>query len=332
MKAWMILLTSLLLLGCAGVQAPALNGQAAFDDALFAPLQPTPDAQAALALTPAMQRFLAERVAPQVWRKGPQQALLEALATPGDLLLEYDSAYTRTAGEAFAARRGNCLSLVLMTAALARELGLSVRFQEVLGTPLIEHQGGFTFVVGHVNLALGAPLERARSAFDSALVVDFLPGQDLRRQQWRLIDEHRVLAMFMNNRAAEELAQGDAPAAYAWLRGAFAQDPGYAPLFNTLGVLYRRQGTFGQAERALRTALALDPQDMHVVANLDVLQRLQVARDHHRQAVAAAAGGDLAQAQAQLTQALAASSGTGEQSRYAAKLAWLKSLGATRAH
>lgn len=331
MKVWIALLMSLLLLGCAGVQPPLPPGQAVFDDALFAPLLPLPDAQAVLALTPAMQRYLAERVVPQVRRKGAQKALLEALATPGELLLEYDSAQTRTASETFTARRGNCLSLVLMTAALARELGLSVRLQEVLGAPLFERQGEFTFVVGHVNLALGARLERARSAYDAALVVDFLPGQDLRRQQWRLIDERRVLAMFMNNRAAEELARGDAPAAYAWLRGAHAQDPGFAPLFNTLGVLYRGRGALAQAERALRTALALDPQDEHAAANLAVLQRLRVAGRHHEQAVDAAAGGDLVQARLQLAQALAASRGTAEQTRYAAKLAWLKASAARAA-
>ena len=38
---------------------------------------------------------------------------------------------TRNAAEAFDARSGNCLSLVIMTAAFAKELGLPVRYQNV---------------------------------------------------------------------------------------------------------------------------------------------------------------------------------------------------------
>ena len=60
-------------------------------------------------------------------------ALLEALYTQGELRLEYDARRTRTAAEAFDARMGNCLSLVIMTAAFATEMQLQVRFQDVLG-------------------------------------------------------------------------------------------------------------------------------------------------------------------------------------------------------
>jgi transglutaminase-like putative cysteine protease len=46
-------------------------------------------------------------------------------------MLEYDAEETLNASEAFDRKSGNCLSLVLMTAAMARELGLDVRFQNV---------------------------------------------------------------------------------------------------------------------------------------------------------------------------------------------------------
>lgn len=324
MRAWIALLGCICMLGCSAVEPRVLPGPEVFDDALFAPLPALPEADAALALTPVMQRYLAEAVTPHARRQGPRQALLAALATRGELLLEYDAVRTRSAGEAFDARRGNCLSLVLMTAALARELGLAVRFQEVLSTPVVERDGEFTFVIGHINLALGPRLGQGGVLHDAWLVVDFLPGQDLQRQTWRAIDERRVRAMFMNNRAAEELAQGRTHTAYAWLRGAQAQDPKFAPLYNTLGVLYRRHGALPQAERALQAALALDPQDAHVADNLAVLQRLSAAGQHHRLALDAAAAGDLAQARQELTQAMTASQGTEQQRRYAAKLAALQ--------
>ncbi|MCZ2442095.1 MAG: hypothetical protein LC119_18255 [Burkholderiales bacterium] len=271
MKTWIALLTSLLLLGCAAPEPHGLRAEAAFDDALFAPLPPVPDARALFAVSPAMRRYLDERVRPRAHRGGSRQALLQALSTPGELRLDYDGFPTRTAAEAFEARRGNCLSLVLMTAALAGELGLPVRLHEVRVAASVEQVAELRFIIGHVNLGLGG----APGAAERWLIVDFLPGQDLRRQQRRVIDERRVAAMFMNNRAAEELVQGRARDAYAWLRGAHAQDARFAPLYNTLGVLYRRHGALAQAERALRTALALDPLDPHARANLDQLLQLQ---------------------------------------------------------
>jgi hypothetical protein len=271
MTRCLLLLLSLLLAGCAAAPLPAPpDTRAVFDDTLFPPPEGVPDARALFELTPAMRQHLVERIEPRVRHQGPARALLEALYTDGDLRLEYESLHTRTAAQAFQERRGNCLSLVLMTAAFARELGLPVRFHEVLGAPAVEHEGVLTFVVGHVNLALGEG-PRGRATGDAWLVVDFLPGQDLARQQRRVVDERRIAAMFMNNRAAEALALGRLHEAHAWLRGAHAQDPGYAPLYNTLGVVYRQRGAWAQAGRALRMALTLDPSNAHAAGNLAAL-------------------------------------------------------------
>lgn len=327
MMRWIALLMTLLLLGCATVDPlPAGRGEAVFHDALFVPPARPPDAHELFSATPAMRRYIAERIEPQVRRRGAQRGLLDALYTEGELRLEYDAVRTRTAAEAFDARRGNCLSLVLMTAAFAREMGLAVRFHEVLGTPVVERNGVLTFVVGHVNLALGEGLRdgRTRSAHDHWLVVDFLPGQDLERQQRRTIDERRIAAMFMNNRAAEELAMGRLDEAYWWLRGAHAQDPGFANLYNTLGVVYRQHGAPALAEQAMQLAQALDPGNEHVAGNLAALRQSALAEGHHRLAVDAATRGDLPLARQHLQQAASVSADDAQRARYAAKLRSLK--------
>src|SRR3546814_9694850 len=64
------------------------------------------------------------------------------------------SAFTRNAAEAFAAHTGNCMSLVVLTAAMADELGLDVQFQEVLGDPTMSRNGDLLFYNGHVNVVL----------------------------------------------------------------------------------------------------------------------------------------------------------------------------------
>lgn len=276
MKHWIAcLIWALLLPGCASVEPMARPDLDVFRDALFQAPSQAPDVGDLFVLTPAMRRYLDERIAPQVRRKGAHRALLDALYTQGELRLEYDAARTRTAGEAFDARRGNCLSLVIMTAVFARELGLDVRFQEVLEAPAIEAGDGLTFVVGHVNLVLidGLPQLRGGQGGRGWTTVDFLPGQDLTRQRTREVDQRRITAHFMNNRAAEELVKGRSSDAYWWLRAAAATDPGYSKLYNTLGVIYRQRGALPEAERALVAARALDPADEHVAGNLTGLRQ-----------------------------------------------------------
>lgn len=269
------LLLTLLLTGCATPTAVAPPDDSVFNDRLFSAAAQPPDVSQLFALSPAMRRYLVERIEPQVSRKGAPAALVDALYTQGELRLDYDAERTRNAAEAFEARKGNCLSLVIMTAAFAREMGLTVRFRDVLDRPAIESNGELIFVVGHVNLALSSGITTVRPGQmeQGWLLVDFLPGQDLRRQNTREVEEPRIRAQYMNNRAAEELSLGRVDEAYWWLRGAWAQDPGFANLYNTLGVVYRHRGALAEAERALQVALRLDPGNEHVAGNLASLQQ-----------------------------------------------------------
>jgi len=78
------------------------------------------------AVSPEMRRYVATGIANDVRIRGPQQGLFDALYSRNQLQLEYESTMTRNAAQAYAARAGNCLSLVIMTAAFAKEMGLKV--------------------------------------------------------------------------------------------------------------------------------------------------------------------------------------------------------------
>ena len=70
-----------------------------------------------------------------------------------------------------------------------------------------------------------------------------------------------VVAMFMNNRAAEHLTARQHDAAGAWARAAVLQEPGFLAAVNTLAIVCLRSGHLPEAEAALRHVLARAPND-----------------------------------------------------------------------
>src|SRR5690242_6212082 len=225
-----------------------------FNDALFAPPSERINAADVFALSDAMRRYAHDELL--MSRKGPRQALIDVM-TQGDLRLEYDSARTRTAAQAFEARAGNCLSLVILTAALAKEVELSVQYNRALVADLWSRTGNVYFLNGHVNITLGKRFRDPPASYDSAayMTVDFLPAHDLRGLRREPLDEATIVAMFMNNRAAEALVSGRLDDAYWWARAAMQASPGFMGGYNTLGVIYVRRGELALAERLFRRVL-----------------------------------------------------------------------------
>ncbi|NGY04835.1 hypothetical protein [Solimonas terrae] len=217
------------------------------------------------AVSPAMRDFLEQEVPKYMRRDGPARGLYEAMRTR--LHIDYDAAVTRTAAETFDIRAGNCLSLVILTAALAKPLDIDVRYRFVPRVRTWTRTQGMLLQNGHVNIELS---RRTDTVIAPAIVVDFVPTEDLQAQLVREIDERTVLAMYMNNRAAETLAAGDAGAAYWWARAAIHAAPDYAASYNTLGVSYLQHGDPQLAERVFRYQLVGAPDDTMLLSNLVV--------------------------------------------------------------
>lgn len=262
--------------GCATAPLPPAVPPTLFEDSLFAPPPAPVSAEAVFAMSPAMQAYAERHLAPLLRQADPRRALIEVMYQRSGLQLSYDATRTRSAAEAFEAREGNCLSLVIMTGAFARWLELPVSFQAVLTDETYSRSGSLTVASHHVNLVLNPPPIRPavmRSTEDS-LTVDFLPADELRGQRTRALEQHTIVAMYFNNRAAESLALGQVDQAYWLAREALRQDPGYVNAANTLGVIYLRAGHAAQAERALRHVIAQDRAAVNALSNLlPLLQR-----------------------------------------------------------
>lgn len=345
-------LTALLLcaaLAACGSPPHAPAGSGLLHDQLFAASDAAAEAADVFALSDEMKGYAAAHLQFGPEQRDPRRALIEALYAQRQLGLRYDASVTRNAAQAFSARAGNCLSLVIMTAAFAKHLGLPVSYRSVKAETFYTREGDLTMASGHVNLVLDrlAPLPQTATrlahapAAHEAMLVDFLPPQELRGTHSVALSERTILAMFMNNRAAEALNEGRLDDSYAWARAAVRQDPDFSAAVNTLGVVYLRAGHRPQAEAALRAVLAQDADNVAALSNLvrlvqhdgreaearqmgERLARLQPYAPFHffdlgREAMA---GGDYAGAQKLFDRELARQPLQHEVRFWAAKAAW----------
>ena len=270
--------------GCATAPVDETNASL-FHDALFAPPSEPVNPARVFALSDEMRRYVRETIAQDFEAKGRQKALFDALYSKNQLRLEYDSALTRTAAQAFAARAGNCLSLAIMTAAFAKDLGLTVRYQRIFADESWSRNADMYFASGHVNITLGHKNGDPRVLFAerNLLTIDFIPLTDSQALRSYEVDERTIVAMYMNNRAAELLAKGRLDDAYWHAREAIEQDPRFVTAVNTLGVIYRRHDNLAQAEAVLRYALSREPANANTMSNLALvlqdLGRTAEARD-----------------------------------------------------
>ena len=153
MKCRAVLILFLLLADCAS--APnAQDPTSFFNDHLFAAPSASVNNSDIFALSDDMRIYMNGHIGPQLHGGDPRRALFDALYSSKQLKLEYDSTMTRNAAQAFAAKSGNCLSLVILTAAFARQLGLPVQYQSVFSNQAVSRKDDIIYVSGHVNLSL----------------------------------------------------------------------------------------------------------------------------------------------------------------------------------
>ena len=144
-----------------------------------------------------------------------------------------------------------------------------ITYQSAFLEESLGRSGDIHFFIGHVNLTLG----RHRAYFalgrdESDLTIDFLAPYEIRGLRTRVVREETIVAMYMNNRAAELFARGEVNEAYWWARAAIEQDPGFLSSYNTLGVIYKRHGNPAEAEKVLAHALEREPANTRVMSNL----------------------------------------------------------------
>ncbi len=169
----------------------------------------------------------------------------------------YATGVSTVASETWRARRGDCLSLTVLTYAMAQELRLPAVVQESRSFSLFDRRGGTDYQVGHVNVFVDRLMgigDGAAISLTQGVVIDFEPSYSSARAGVKL-SRAGILARYYNNTAAEYLAVEDFDMAYAHFKAAIEADPDFVPARTNLAWLYRSRGYFKEAEQVLVAAV-----------------------------------------------------------------------------
>lgn len=147
-----------------------------------------------------------------------------------------------TAREAYTSKSGNCISLAVLTKALADIADVQTEFQTIISAPVYSMKSDYMLSSDHVRTFLYDPdfkPEEGKFYFiKPAIIVDYLPSfGDLTGPR---ISQQTFIAMFYRNLAADAVVEKKYDQALALLNAALKYDPKYSSVINLVAVVHRR--------------------------------------------------------------------------------------------
>lgn len=241
----MILFSYLLLAGCSAVQntPTAIQPLPATPEQYFSVQKPIPSPSDFYRLTESQQQqFLAFYHAQAQQKLLPNQRLQRYLEQH---LVNFNyQGKNLLASDTFHQMSGNCVSLALLTSALARLVDIDVRYRASYAEPMLDFAKNVLLSSAHVRSYLYAPAKNTKALAGlnqrDAIAIDYFPGR-LDRLGAVLESEH-FEAMIYNNLAVDAVLAGDLDQAFWLSRAALSRDSSYAPSMNLIAILYRRKG------------------------------------------------------------------------------------------
>ena len=200
------------------------------------------------------------------------ETLIHNIFARSEFNLLYKGSANTTASQTFHNRAANCLSMSIMTYAMATEAGYGVRFQDIDIPEYWTRRGGYSLLNGHVNLQMLPKPDLNTLYFQTrGYQVDFDPQTSKQNFPKKFISKKLVLAMFYNNKGADALLKKDYKRAYAYFREALILAPKFDSAWVNLGFLYRLKEVYKYAEDAYKQALNINPDSLTAWENLAFL-------------------------------------------------------------
>jgi Flp pilus assembly protein TadD len=182
-----------------------------------------------------------------------------------------------TATEAYALKSGNCISLAVLTKALADLAGVQTEFQSIVSAPVLSFEQNLMVSSDHVRTFLYDPdftPEKDKLYFiKPSLVVDYLPSAaDITGPR---ITQQTFIAMFYRNLAADALLAEQYDQALALLKTALQYAPDYSAVINLTAVVHRRMDEMQLAEQFYQYGLDVSASKVTLLTNYAVLKQSQ---------------------------------------------------------
>lgn len=220
----------------------------------------------------AAKAFVADILEPTGNKTDQMEALIKAIFDRSELNLLYQGNANTNANNTFHSQKANCLSMSIMTYALATEAGFDVDFQVIMIPEYWTRRSGFSLLNGHINIKMLAPKQPNVFEFQRrSYQVDFDPQPSRFRFPKKVVSKQAVLSMFYNNKGADAVLRKDYVSAYAYFRQALVIQPNFYSAWINLGIVYRLSQYFPQAEKAYQHALIIMPDSLTALENLAYL-------------------------------------------------------------
>jgi tetratricopeptide (TPR) repeat protein len=158
---------------------------------------------------------------------------------------------TLSASDALSLNGGNCMTLAILTSALAQIAGIEIDYELMDDIPLYEINDRTILKGVHIRTIL---YNKTLNTEENLLLlsrpgikIDYFPTN--RQRFIANLDENDYLTMYYDNVAVEALMANDLNRAYWYSMEALRYSPGSSSTINMLAILNRRQGDTEKAEQ-----------------------------------------------------------------------------------
>ncbi len=180
---------------------------------------------------------------------------------------------TYTAAQAIELNSGNCLTLAIMTTALAKAANLEIDYQLMNDVPVFELNTKIIEKGVHIRTLLYDPAwvesDNLVTLSRPGIEIDYFPTG--RQRFITNLNENDYLAMYYQNEAVEALAQNDLNAVYWFSVEMLKYVPNNAQAINMLAIINRRAGNLEIAEKLYLFGIEFADENLSLLKNYHLL-------------------------------------------------------------
>ncbi len=238
-----------------------------FLDDLFNSADPLPDTEQIFELTPEQEHDFIKAFNSFSYRSlSDSERIYKYLSSR---LQQFNfHADTLMASESLSQSTGNCLSLAIVTRALAKLVNVGTTFELARTEPIFQLQNNIQLTSQHIRSVVYVKEIRNTRQYvnpNNKIRIDYFPT--LGSRTLRKVPKEEFFAMFYINRAAEAIINDQNDVAYWHLKEAIKLQADNTKAINMLGVLYRRIGNELAAERVFKYGLSLQTEQLELLNN-----------------------------------------------------------------